>query len=116
MTTDAALTAARKGCPDCQGTGRLDGQAPGPAVRPCRRDAEHQRTATLIQAAVEEVTPPEPVEGVTKPETVVLKHRPGRGSEVSSAERHEIRMAYLTETGLSFSKLADRLGRDRGTI
>ncbi len=57
-----------------------------------------------------------PTCGHPQPEAVVLKHRPGRGSEVLPAEPNEIRRTYLTETGISKSALARRYGRDRGTI
>ena len=55
-------------------------------------------------------TRPEPVPGR------VPRRRPGRGNEVSPAERRAIQLAVLTGPTISQDALAERFGRSRDTI
>jgi len=55
-------------------------------------------------------TLPEPVPGR------VPRRRPGRGNEVSPAERRAIQLAYLAGPNISQDALAERFGRSRSTI
>jgi hypothetical protein len=57
-----------------------------------------------------EGTLPEPVPGR------VPRRRPGRGNEVSPAEARAIQIAYLTGPTISLEALAERFGRNRGTV
>ena len=45
-----------------------------------------------------------------------LRHGPGRGSQLTHAERLEIQMAYLSEPGATQKSLAQQCGRNRETI
>ena len=46
----------------------------------------------------------------------VPRRRPGRGNEVSPAERRAIQLAYLAGPNISQDALAERFGRSRSTI
>ena len=46
----------------------------------------------------------------------VPRRRPGRGNEVSPAERRAIQLAYLSGPAISQDALAERFGRSRSTI
>ena len=48
--------------------------------------------------------------------TAALRHAPGRGSQVSPAERLDIQRTYLSEHGATISGLAAQFGRTRETI